>query len=82
VPHEFVLRAVPVPGAWVGKTLKDLNLRARYQLTVVSIQDPDTPGRDEVPHPERPLSTGVHLVVVGPGDAIDRMRQEGDDASG
>lgn len=65
LPSDYTVSAVGIPEWLVGKTLAEAQLRARFHLTVVSIQDPDTPGRDEVPNPERPLQAGVHLVLVG-----------------
>jgi CBS domain-containing protein len=76
IPMDYAVVPVALPTAWVGKTLREANLRALYHLTVVSIQDPDKPGRDEVPNPERPLEAGVHLVVVGHGKDIERFLAE------
>lgn len=73
LPHGFAVERLAIPSHHAGKSLKELNLRASYNLTVVSIQDPDTPDRDEVPNPERPLPAGVHLIVVGEKACIQRF---------
>ncbi|MEO0813871.1 MAG: chloride channel protein, partial [Myxococcota bacterium] len=73
LPHGFAVERLAIPPHHAGKSLKELNLRARFNLTVVSIQDPDTPDRDEVPNPERPLVQGVHLIVVGEKRCIQRF---------
>ncbi len=73
LPHGFAVERLAIPPHHAGKSLKELNLRASYNLTVVSIQDPDTPDRDEVPNPERPLPAGVHLIVVGEKACIQRF---------
>lgn len=71
LPHGFLVERIPVPAHHVGRSLKELNLRAAFDLTVVSVHDPDSPDRDDVPNPERPLRRGVHLVVVGRRESID-----------
>ncbi|MEM6730589.1 MAG: chloride channel protein, partial [Myxococcota bacterium] len=55
LPHGFCVERLAIPLHHAGKSLKELNLRANFNLTVVSIQDPNTPDRDEVPNPEKPL---------------------------
>lgn len=75
LPHGIAVERVAVPPHLAGKTLKDANLRAEYGLTVVSIQDPETPDRDEVPHPDKVLRSGVHLVVVGDSASIKRFNR-------
>ncbi|MEO1172507.1 MAG: CBS domain-containing protein, partial [Myxococcota bacterium] len=73
LPHGFVVEKIPIPPHHAGKSLKELHLRAVFDLTVVSVHDPDTPDRDDVPNPERPLPLGVYLVVVGRRRCIDKF---------
>lgn len=73
LPFGYVVETVAVPGHLQGRTLAEANLRHRYALTVVSIQDPETPERDEIPNPERPLKWGTYLVVIGTRESIDRF---------
>jgi len=61
-PH-FSLVELPAPAAFVGRTLRDIGLRARYGLTTIAIKHM---GRDGAV-----LSTNI---APGPDDAI----QEGD----
>jgi CIC family chloride channel protein len=73
------LSVLPVTKAMVGRTLRDLDLRARYHVNVVSIRahryDHRQPDCD-VPDPEQKLKNTDSLVVVGPQDAIERIKRE------
>lgn len=65
LPHGLVVERVPIASHHANRTLKELDLRAAFNLTVVSIHDPESPNRDEVPNAERRLPLNGHLVVVG-----------------
>jgi len=59
--------------ALTGKALKDSGIRADLNLIVVAIKSPDgimlfNPGPDDV------IETGSTLIVIGPADKLDRLR--------
>ena len=60
----------------IGKTLKQLDLRGRFQVNVVAIKT-RRPGRryadSAIPDPDRVLKKSDHLVVVGGQSDIQRM---------
>ena len=73
------LSVIRVTQAMVGRTLRELDLRARYHVNVVSIRtsrydhgQPDT----DVPDPERQLQASDSLVLVGPKSAIEAIMRE------
>jgi len=73
------LSVIPVTRAMVGHTLRDLDLRARYHVNVVSIRTnrygqslPDC----DVPDPGQELQASDALVLVGPKTAIEKIRRE------
>ncbi len=67
--HSLV--EIKAPSKWVGKTLTQLNLRARYGVLVVAIKirkaSPGVPDRMavELPDPGLPLETDQVLVLFG-----------------
>jgi CIC family chloride channel protein len=65
-----------VPRAWVGRSLRDLDCRTRYGITVLA-RRPAGEDADayEVPDPSRPLAAGDVLVVVGPPEALSEVRK-------
>lgn len=64
---EYAIAEVEPPKAWQGKTLKTLNVRAKYHLTVLAIRT----GKDIR------MSPGAE-DVVGPGDTVMVMGRHGD----
>jgi chloride channel protein, CIC family len=78
LPSEYRVETIAVGDPWVGKTLRELNLRATCNLSVVAVR---SPGEDDrLPDPERPLREGDRLVVVGPDPELRRFRRGGEPA--
>jgi CBS domain-containing protein len=65
LPAGHRLRSVPVPGAWVGETLRHIDLRRATGVTVISIQRVADGMAATTPDPGRPLEAGDVLVVLG-----------------
>ena len=57
---------------WVGKTLVDLNLRKKYSINVIAIQQDNdvTTGID----PNKPLESTMKLIVVANRNKLEKMR--------
>jgi len=70
------------PPAAVGKTLAELELRARYRLNLIAIVEPDATSSHEhrrfnlVPEPNRSLSAEDVLVMVGSDLDLARFFEE------
>lgn len=60
---------VKVPAFMDGKTLKELDLRGKYSVTVLLINKPATPG-EKTPGPNTVLERGDLLTVFGNQNAI------------
>ena len=67
------MERLPTPAPFVGQSLRDAQLRAAYNLTVVAIRR-GADGEDLLPDPEKPLQRDDVLVVVGTRDDIERFR--------
>jgi CIC family chloride channel protein len=65
---------VAVPAASVGLTIRTLDPRARFGVTVLAIRDFDDPGSGFVPvSPDRPLKAGDLLVIAGRASDLRRF---------
>jgi trk system potassium uptake protein TrkA len=78
---------VRVPRTWVGKTLRELDLRRRSRVNVVAIKrmvpDVDDQGErfmrydvNDVPTPDDTLREADVMVVVGANEDIRNLTQE------
>lgn len=57
---------------WVGKTLIDLNLRKKYSINVIAIQQ-DNDVTTEI-DPNKPLESTMKLIVVANRNKLEKMR--------
>lgn len=72
------MKQVDVPGTFVGRTLKELDLRGRLGVQVVMLrrkrEGSTSDSRIElVPGPDTRLELGDLVVAVGPREAVDRL---------
>ncbi len=83
----YVVRRITVPAAWAGKTLRDLDLRARYDVNVIGSVELRGQRWQVIPNVPvlRPLHMNDRLVVLGEASRvgalladINRIPQEGD----
>jgi CIC family chloride channel protein len=79
IAQDHSVAVIPITDGMLGCSLRELDLRARYNINVVSIKgrrfeyrQPDS----DVPDPDHSLRRSDSLVVVGSKDAIDRMKKE------
>jgi CIC family chloride channel protein len=73
LPSGDVKDEIPVEGSLVGKTLRELNLRARLGVNVYAVRHKRS--GSSFPDPATPLNRGDILVVVGPMDKVAAVRQ-------
>ncbi len=57
---------------WVGKTLVDLNIRKKYSINVIAIQQ-DNDVTTEI-DPNKPLEASMKLIVVANRNKLEKMR--------
>ena len=69
--EDEALIEIEVPNEWVGKTLKDLQLHRKKDLTVLAIKNKGQGGA--LPQPGTPLEEGTVLVVGGPKKELDKF---------
>ncbi|MBI3303406.1 MAG: chloride channel protein, partial [Deltaproteobacteria bacterium] len=76
LPHEYTVEVVQVPRQYAGKTLRETQLRTRFNLTAVAIRRGGLNSHDELPDPDRPLAQQDHLVLVGRPADVQRFAAE------
>jgi CIC family chloride channel protein len=72
----YRVTTMAVPASWLGRSLRELDCRARFGVSVLAVQAHDKPGRTfDVPDPDRALATGESLVVAGPAAEVERLER-------
>ena len=76
LPDDFEIHVLPVAADIQGKTLKDLDIRNAYGVSVVSINRIAERGEREViiPHPDEALQKGDMLVLIGKREDLNRLK--------
>lgn len=78
VPPDQAIEAMTVPPGFVGHTLQDLNLRARFGVGVISMRR-RSPGGGRIslvaPDPTLPLREGDVLVLAGPKEQLEKLKK-------
>jgi len=68
-----VISEMNLPREWVGKTIREIDLRAKCSATILVVKRGD--GVDVVPPPGYILETGDEIVVCGPNKAIEHISE-------
>lgn len=68
---EFGIQEMPVPNAWQGKSLRELELPTKHRVQVIAIHDILTDTMIPVPSPDRKLVPSDGLLVAGSPEALE-----------
>ena len=70
---DYGIAETTMPQAWVGQTLRGLNVRAKYGVNIIAIKEN---GKFNVsPAPDEALKEGTILVVLGRADQLSRLEK-------
>jgi hypothetical protein len=77
LPDGFEISVISAPSAMLEHAFKDLDLRHKYEVTVVSINRRGESGQREVviPNPDDELRKGDMLVVMGKVEALRNLKE-------
>jgi len=77
--REFSIVDVPAPPEFVGRTLRDIGLRARFGLTTIAIKHPARTGDREftniAPGPDDVIQAGDILSLLGSNERLGQLDQ-------
>ena len=65
---------LPVPGKFVGKSLKQINLTNRYGVQIVAIKGLDAEHTRFSPQADHILNQGEILILLGPEKGLDTLK--------
>lgn len=68
----FSMQEMIVPDSWEGKTLRDLQLRRQYNLSVIAVHDVLTDTMHVPPNPDDVLKDTDTLLVAGTDENLER----------
>lgn len=72
---DFGVQEMAVPTAWRGKTLRELELRPRYNVSVIAVHDVLTDTMTPVPDPDAPLKDSDTLLIAATDANLQRVAE-------
>lgn len=75
ISEEFVIVEIAPPPAFLGKSIRDLDLRNKYKLQVVAVMEGEPPKFHLVPSPDHIIKSGDRLAVVGRHADIRKIKE-------
>ncbi len=69
---------VPVPASFVGQSLGSLDIRNRFEVTVLMVKQRDGTGKEVVragPGADYTFRSGDTLLIIGPDDKVQRLER-------
>lgn len=69
-PDYSIVETAP-PARWVGKTLKELDVRRTYEVNVVGVKRGNLV--EITPDPDMPLEEGMILMLIGSNEALEKI---------
>ena len=70
---DISMMEINVRREWEGKSLKQLNMRAKYKINVIGIKSED--GFDVNPDPDEPLNANSKLVSIGRNAVLNKLAE-------
>ena len=71
--EDFGILDVPAPQSWIGKNLKDLNVRAKLGVNIIAVEND---GKTNVsPSADYQIRQGDTLVVLGDNIALEKVQR-------
>ncbi|MFH1102400.1 MAG: TrkA family potassium uptake protein [Pseudomonadota bacterium] len=72
--EDYSLVQVDPPRSFIGKSLRELNLRAKYHINVIAVKELVPDNFVLVPHPDFVVKDSDILMLLGKSDGINRMK--------
>lgn len=70
---DYGILEVPAPKAWVGKSIKELNVRARLDINIIAVKNGEK--TNVSPSADYQISAGDVLAVLGDNVALEAMQR-------
>lgn len=69
----FSAQEMAVPSAWVGRSLRELELPRRYEIGVIAVHDVLNDEIRPIPDPDAPLKDSDALLVAGADASLEKV---------
>jgi len=70
---DFSILEIKTPRSWIGKTIGQLGVRARYGINILAIRHGEGGVADVTPGADGRISENDLLVILGTNDKVDKV---------
>lgn len=74
ISEEYSIMEITAPKRWIGKNIKDTNIRDRYDTLIVSVKREDSSDIILYPRADYIIKEGDSLVLIGSEKNLDKLR--------
>ncbi len=74
---EYSIFEIPVAEEWVGKSIKEVNFRAKYRISILGLKKGEN--TTLMPMANHEFDAKEHLMVIGKMDDLDKILKKFDD---
>ena len=71
--EDYGILEVPAPKSWIGKTLKELNVRAKLGVNIIAVNSGEK--TNVSPSADYQIQTGDIMVVLGDNRALEAVQK-------
>jgi trk system potassium uptake protein TrkA len=69
--NEYAIFETAVPKKWIGNTLKDINVRQRFNVNIIAIKNEDN--LNPIPNPDYSFQAEDHIVFLGKSTDVNKF---------
>ena len=73
VSEDYGILELSAPRSWLGKSLRELDVRKKHQVNIIAIRKDGT--LSVAPDPNAPLEQGDQVVALGRGEDINLLHE-------
>lgn len=71
ITEDYSVFEVPVAKEWIGRTIKDVNFRAKYKVSILGIKKGDN--TKLLPMADHVFKEAEHLMIIGQNGDVERV---------
>ncbi len=72
--NELTVVEMPAKEEWIGKSLRELNVRNVYKINIIAIVNKNDDNPDCFPNPDRPIQAGDVIIAAGRDEDIEHLK--------
>ncbi|MBO5260612.1 MAG: TrkA family potassium uptake protein [Agathobacter sp.] len=69
--EDYSIYEIPVLQEWIGHSMKELNLRAKYRINIIGTKQEEK--SNILPDPDYVFCQGEHLMVLGKNEDVEKI---------